>query len=278
MISVGRRAWSRFVRLTKPYWTSKSRGRAFGLLALLLALLLTISGLNVAISYVGHDFMTAIAERQAQQILPLTLLYLGVFAASTAAGAFARFAELLLGLRWREWLTRYFFRRYLSSRAYHRLNAQAEVDNPDERISEDVKTFTTTTLSFLVMTTNSVVTIVAFVGVLWSMTPWLLLAGVPYPVVGTSLIVFVGRPLVRLNNLQLKKEADFRFALVHVRAEAEAIALDQAEDKEAPRFDSRLGALVDNFRSIVTVLRNLEFIRGGYNYLDQLIPVLIVAP
>jgi putative ATP-binding cassette transporter len=251
---------------------------AFGLLALVIGLLLTISGLNVVISYVGRDFMTAIAERDPRGIYLFALLYLAVFAASAVAGGFEQYVELLLGLRWREWLTRYFFQRYLASRAYHRINAQKEVDNPDERISNDINLFTTTTLSFLVMTTTSVMTVVAFVGVLWSITPWLVLAGVLYPVLGTALVVLTGRRLVRLNNLQLKKEADFRFALVHVRARADAIALGQAEQQEQPRLERRLQALVVNCERIIRILRNLKFVRGGYNYLDQLIPVLIVAP
>ncbi len=278
MAPIGRPSWPLFWGITKPYLTSESRRKAFGLLAVLLGLLLTISGLNVAISYVGRDFMTAIAVRESQRIYLFALLYLAVFAASAVAGGFQEYAELLLGLRWREWLTRYFFQRYLAGRAYHRINAQQEVDNPDERMADDIKTFTATTLSFLVMTTNSVITVAAFVGVLWSITPWLVLAGVLYPVVGTALVFWTGRRLVRLNHLQLKKEADFRFALVHVRAQAEAIALDQAEQKEEPRLERRLRALVKNYGFIIKVLRNLKFVRGGYNYLDQLIPVLIVTP
>jgi putative ATP-binding cassette transporter len=278
MASVGQHFWSRVWRITKPYLTSESRRKAFVLLALLLGLLLALSGLNVVISYVGRDFMTAIAERQAQRIYLLALLYLGVFAASAAAGGFQRYVELLLGLRWREWLSRHLFHRYLASRAYHRINALKEVDNPDERIANDVNTFTTTLLSFLIMATSSVITLVAFVGVLWSITPWLVLAAVLYPVAGTALVIWTGRRLVRLNHLQLKKEADFRFALVHVRAAADAIALDQAERQEEPRLNRRLRAVVKNYEIIIKVLRDLKFVRGGYNYLDQLIPVLIVTP
>lgn len=269
---------ARFWRVAKPFFVGENRWRALGLLGALLALLLAINGLNVAISFIGRNFMTAVADRHAHDIYVYAGYYLGVFAASAAVGALARYAELLLGLRWRDWLTRFFLTRYLGARTYHRLNAVADVDNPDERISEDIRTFTTTSLSFLVMGTNSLVTIIAFAGVLWSITPWLLAAGVLYPLIGTGLIVWVGRRLVQLNHLQLKKEADFRFGLVHVRAQAEAIALDQAEQKEEPRLQQRLAALIDNYGSIIKVLRNLEFVRGGYNYLDQLIPVLIVAP
>lgn len=278
MTSAARQTWSRFVRISKPYFTSDSRRQALGLLGALFAVLLTISGLNVIMSYVGRDFMTALADRHTHEVYYYALIYVGVFGASAGVGAFARYFELLLGLRWREWLTRRFIHQYLASRAFFRLNTQTDVDNPDQRISEDIRTFTSTALSFLIMTTNSVITIVAFVGVLWSITPYLVAAGVLYPLLGTSLIVFLGRRLVALNNAQLKKEADFRFELVHVRTHAESVALVHTEQKAAARLDNRLGALVANFRSIITVLRNLEFVRGGYNYLDQLIPVLIVAP
>jgi putative ATP-binding cassette transporter len=278
MTTASRRSWSRFLQIAKPYFVSTAGRRAFGLVAALLALLLGMSALNVVNSYINRDFMTSIADREPYRVWWLALIYLGVFAASTAVGALSRFVELLLGLRWREWLTRYFIHRYLTGHAYYRLNKHSEVDNPDQRISEDVKTFTTCTLSFLILVTQSVITVIAFFGVLWSITPWLCIASVLYPVVGTWLIVFVGRRLVNLNNLQLKKEADFRFELVDVRENAQSIALVKAEKREEARLGIRLDALVANYRVIITVLGNLKFVTGGYNYLTQLIPVLIVAP
>src|SRR5438309_687959 len=105
MTSVARRSWSRFVRISKPYFSSDLRRQALALLAALLGLLLTLSGLNVAISYAGRDFMTAVAGRQSHRVYLFALIYLGLFAVSAAAGAFSRYFELLLGLRWREWLT-----------------------------------------------------------------------------------------------------------------------------------------------------------------------------
>jgi putative ATP-binding cassette transporter len=278
LFATSRRAWAYFLHVAKPYFTSENRRTALGLLVTLIILLLAITGLNVVNSYVGRDFMTAIADRETGQVYWLALVYLGVFAASTSVGGFARLTEMVLGLRWREWLTRRFLDRYLSRHAYYYLNVSSEVDNPDERIADDIKTFTTSSLSFLILAFNSIITIAAFSGVLWSITPWLFLASAVYPVLGTSLTVLVGRRLVRLNNLQLKKEGDFRFGLVHVREQAEAIALVHAEHKEGGRTGDRLTRLVRNFRTIIDVIFYLRLLTGGYNYLTQLIPVLIVAP
>jgi putative ATP-binding cassette transporter len=278
MASTRRHAWSRFWRIARPYFTSEARWKGLGLLAVLLALLLTLSGLNVVNSYVGRDFMTAIAQREPQQYYWYALAYLGVFAASTVAGALQRYTELSLGLRWREWLTRNIVHKYLSDQAYYRVNCKQEIDNPDQRISQDVNTFTTTSLSFFIIIVSSVITVAAFAGVLWSITPWLFAAAVAYPAVGTTLAILIGHRLVALNNLQLKKEADFRFELVHARGQAVSLALGRHEPQEEAALNSRLHILVENYRAIIRILRNLKFFSGGYNYLTQLIPVLIVAP
>src|SRR5436190_1717066 len=114
MFSAGRRSWSRFVRISKLYLTSTARRQAFSLLALLAALLLAISGLNVVNSFVARDFMSAIVDKGWHQVYTFALLYLGVFALATTIEALSRYVELRLGLRWREWLTQYFVQQYLS--------------------------------------------------------------------------------------------------------------------------------------------------------------------
>jgi vitamin B12/bleomycin/antimicrobial peptide transport system ATP-binding/permease protein len=185
---------------------------------------------------------------------------------------------LSLGLRWREWLTRHVVHKYLSGQAYYRVSCKQEIDNPDQRISQDLNTFTTTSLSFFIILVSSAITVAAFAGVLWSIAPWLFAAAVAYPALGTALAILIGHRLVALNNLQLKKEADFRFELVHARGQAVSLALGRHEPQEEAALNSRLHILVENYRNIIRILRNLKFFSGGYNYLTQLIPVLIVAP
>src|SRR5262245_13597628 len=142
MTRTGGRMWSRFVTITAPLFRSEARWRTFGLLALLLTLLLSVNALNVVNSFVGRDFMTSIADRHAGVFVHLALLFAGVFVASTVIAVLARFTEERLGLRWRAWLTEYLVDRYLARHAYYRLNGRPDVDNPDQRISEDVRTFT----------------------------------------------------------------------------------------------------------------------------------------
>src|SRR6266545_4543194 len=143
-MSAARSTWGRFVAIATPFFRSELRAQGLLRLALLLALLLGVSALNVVNSFVGRDFMTAIEQRQASAFFGLALVYVGVFAASTLVALFQRFTEQHLGLLWRQWLTGYLTDRYLSHRAYYSINAHGHVDNPDQRIAEDVRSFTTT--------------------------------------------------------------------------------------------------------------------------------------
>ena len=268
----------RFVRAVRDLLTSEVRGRAIGLLILLAVFALSVNGLNVVNSYVGRDFMTAIANRDMSGFLRMTILYVGVFAATTAVAVFYRFSEERLGLLWRSWLTKRATARYLDRRTYLRLRDSAEIDNPDQRIADDIRAFTTTALSFTLILLNSLLAVVSFSGVLWTISPLLFGVAVGYAALGTLMTILMGRPLVWLNYAQSGLEADFRATLIHVRENAESVALLRREGLLSQRLRDRIEELVQNFRRITSVNRNLGFFTTGYNYLIQIIPTLIVAP
>ena len=145
-------------------------------------------------------------------------------------------------------------------------------------MTDDVKMFTQTALAFFLLMLGATITSMSFLGVLWSITPWLVLVAIAYAAIGTGSAIFLGKPLVRLNNYQLQKEADLRYALIQTREKAEPIAVAGAEADVESRLHARLGAVVRNQRTIIRVTRNLVMFTGGYNYMIQLIPLLIVAP
>ncbi len=261
-----------------PYFRSEARRKAYLGLGFLVLLLLAVNGLNVVNSYVASFFMTALAQRQADRFYTFIAILAGVFVASTGVEVLASYVQQRLGVVWREWLTRRFLDRYLAGQTYHRLAEDHEIDNPDERISDDVKTFTSTTLSFLVLLVNGLITLIAFLGVLWSITPWLVLTALGYSVAGSLGTILLGRKLVPLNNQQLQKEGDFRFALARLREHAGVIAQGGCEDQEKGRLVRKLTRLVANFKELIRVSRNLGFFTTTYNYMPQIIPILIVAP
>jgi putative ATP-binding cassette transporter len=278
MVPAGRSAWWRFKTITKPFFQSEQRWLGIGLFALVIVLLFAISGLNVVASYMNRDCMTAVADRDSSAFFKYLLLWAAVFLLATGVAAFKQYAEETLGLRWREWLTRHLVRRYLARHAYYRLRSRADVDNPDQRITEDVKTFTTTALSIAFILLNAAIALCAFSGILWSISPWLFGAAALYALFGSGFTVLFGRRLIGLDVMQQKKEADYRYELIRVRDNAERVALVRSEAHEEVRLSGRLDWLVDNFRRIIIRNRNLAFFTIGYTYMIQIIPVLIAAP
>jgi putative ATP-binding cassette transporter len=276
---INRQTWDRFVQFVKVFATSKEAGgKAKWFFASLVAFLFGINILNVLNSYVGRDFMTAIENRNRAGFISYALVYIGLFAASTLVSTIYTYAEQRLGLLWREWATRQCVLGYADNRAYYRLKMDGEVENPDQRIAEDIRSFTATTISFVLMLLNGSFTVIAFSGVLWSISPRLFLVSILYAATGSFLTFMIGRPLVRLNFNQLDKEANFRASLVHVRANAESVALCRREGRLIRILVQNLGDLVENFRRIITTTRNVNFFTTGYNWMIQIIPALIIAP
>jgi putative ATP-binding cassette transporter len=268
----------RFFRAVKTFAQSEVGWKAKLIFAALVLLLVAANALNVVNSYVGRDFMTAIADRDMAGFVRQAFLYIGVFAALTFIAVIARFGEERLGLLWRDTMTRETLRRYLADGTYQRLKASEAIANPDQRISEDVRAFTVTTLSFALMALNSAFTIVAFSEVLWTISPPLFGVAVLYAAGGSLITLVLGRPLIRLNYDQLDKEASFRSGLIHVRDNADAIMAAREENSQMAQLLGRLDDLVSNFRNITSINRNVGFFTTGYNWMIQIIPALIIAP
>ena len=269
---------ARFVRAVRTFAQSEVGWKAKLIFAALVLLLLAANALNVANSFVGRNFMTAIADHDMPGFIRQAFIYVGVFAALTLVAVISRFGEERLGLLWRDTMTRGIVRRYLANGNYQSLKTSGAVANPDQRISEDVRAFTVTSLSFTLMALNSLFTILAFSEVLWTISPLLFGVAVAYAAGGSFFTFMLGRPLIRLNYDQLDKEASFRSELIHVRDNSETIMEARDEEAQTARLLTRLDDVVANFRKITSVNRNVGFFTTGYNWLIQIIPALIIAP
>jgi putative ATP-binding cassette transporter len=222
--------------------------------------------------------MTAIEDRNSSEFIRMTLIYIAAMAAITIVSVIYTFTEQTLGLLWREWATGLSIYGYANHRVYYRLKMKGEVGNPDQRIADDVRTYSTTTLSFALILINASLTVIAFSGVMWSISPLLFLVSILYAAAGTFFTFIIGRPLVRLNYDQLDKEANLRASLIYLRGNAESVAISRREGHLIQLNLKNLGDLAANFRRIIGVNRNVNFFATGYNWLIQIIPALIIAP
>ena len=258
--------------------TSQAGSRARWMLVGLLLLMIAINVMNVANSYVGRYFMSAIEARDREGFVQYACLYLAVFAASTLFAVLFRYSEEHLGLVWREWLTRRITDIYVTRQLYLPRCGQEMLSNPDQRMTEDVRQLTTTTLSFFLMMINATLTVVSFSGVLWQISAKLFGACVLYAMVGSLVTIWLGRPLIRLNYERSDYEANLRLELIRIREHAEQEEEPMSNELLHERIATKITELVANLHRIIQVNRNLGFFSTGYNYLIQLIPVLLVAP
>lgn len=269
---------SRLVDLILPVFRSEIRLHMFGLIGLLASFALIMTGANVVMSYLMSYVMTALSLKDGSGFFTELAKYVVVaICFATPIAVFYRYTEERFALKWRRWLSLYFIRRYLSNRSYYSMQSYAGIDNPDQRLEEDVRSFTTQCVSFSLIIFNSIIALTAFMGILWRIDKLLPVAAVFYAGIGSLCTYLLGRPLISLSALQLSKEANYRYKLINLRENAESIAFYRSEEKEFTRVRQRLRDALKNLLKIINRNRSLGFFVTGYNHMTVLIPTVIVA-
>ncbi|TYH86198.1 hypothetical protein ES332_D01G025500v1 [Gossypium tomentosum] len=228
----------RFWKVAAPYWFSDDKVQARLQLAGVFALTLATTGISVGFNFLGRDFFNALANKDEEQFSKQLLYYLCGFAGGIPS----------------------------------------IIDNPDQRIVDDLSSFTSTALSFSLTLFNAAVDLISFSNILYTIYPPLFVVLLLYSIGGTVISIFLGKGLVTLNFLQEKKEADFRYGLVRVRENAESIAFYGGEDNELQLLLQRFTSAFENLTQLLISSRNLEFFTNGYRYLIQIVPAAVVAP
>jgi putative ATP-binding cassette transporter len=285
-----RDAWS----LLLPYWQSDERRRAFGLLAAIVALNLGAVYILVLLNAWNRSFYDALQQRDGGAFARQLGRFCFLAAAFIVSAVYRQYLTQVLEMRWRRWLTHHFLRGWLDGGAYYRLErAGRETDNPDQRIAEDLRALAGGTLGLATGLLNAVVTLVSFVGILWSLSgsltiplgggtltipAYLVWAAVVYAIAGSFLTHRIGRPLVRLHASQQRREADFRFGLVRLRETAEEVALYRGEPLEQRGLGARFAAIVDNWWELLRAQKRLTWFTTGYGQAANVFPILVAAP
>ncbi|WP_349017885.1 ABC transporter ATP-binding protein/permease [Azospirillum brasilense] len=288
----------RFLRdvwtLTRPYWSSEERWAARGLLAAIVALNLAVVFITVELTEVNGAIFNALQDKDQGAFVDQLLLFGGLALVSIAVAVYRLYLNQMLQIRWRRWLTDRCLGDWMEGQTYYRLQlAGTPADNPDQRIAEDLRGFVQLTLSLSLGFLTNLVTLVSFLVMLWSLSGtvsvalfgveltipgymvWVALA---YAVAGTWLTHRIGRPLARLSFDQQKYEADFRFALVRLRENAESVALQGGEAQERHGFARRFARVVDNWWAIMRTQKRLVWFTSAYGQVAIIFPFLVAAP
>ncbi|MGE1174025.1 ABC transporter ATP-binding protein/permease [Pseudomonas sp. BW7P1] len=280
-----RKVWA----MTTPYWRSEEKGKAWTLLIAVIALSLFSVAISVWINSWYKDFYNALQKKDEAAFWQLILYFCGIATVAILGVVYRLYLTQMLTIRWRAWLTENHFKRWLGHKNYYQLEQGGYTDNPDQRISEDLNTFTANTLSLGLGLIRTVVSLVSFSIILWGVSGSIEVFGVEIPgymfwcallyaAVGSWLAHLIGRRLIGLNNQQQRFEADLRFSMVRVRENAESIALYNGEPNENRRLSSRFGLVWHNFWDIMRVSKRLTFFTSGYGQIAIIFPFIVAAP
>ncbi len=265
--------------LAAPYWRSQERRKAYWLLFGLIVLLVADTRFNVMFNEQSGEFTSALADKDGPRFWHSMRIYFGLLVVAVPIYAYYYYVRDRLVLNWRRWLTNSYLERYFDNRGYYRLTAKPEIDNPDQRISEDIDTFTFRTLSFLLIFIGAVFQLVAFSKVLWTISPSLVFFLLLYALLATgSAFKIFGEKMVTLHFSQRRREADFRFGLIRIRENAESIALYHGEKQENSQLHKIFVKALANYDKIIRWTLRLNFFTYSNSLITSALPSLIIAP
>ncbi|MGD1716631.1 ABC transporter ATP-binding protein/permease [Dapis sp. BLCC M172] len=272
-------AFQRFWVVAKPYWSSEEKWGAICLLFLIITLTIVWANLGVFRNAQQGQFISSLAEQDAAGFWQAVQRFLGVYLLSVPVIATVHFTQDKLRLFWRNWMTNRFLNQYLSDRAFYDLNSEKIIDNPDQRISEDIRTFCDDSVKFFTIFTRAIMDIISYGAQLWFISHTLVISMVFYAFFGILItMVGFGSILIPLKFQQRKKEANFRFGLVRIRENAESIAFYQGALRELENVKKLLQDALRNYHRIVGWERNMEIFSNGYEFIAYILPALIVGP
>ncbi|KVT64527.1 ABC transporter ATP-binding protein [Burkholderia ubonensis] len=282
-------AWS----LIKPYWVSSEWKVAWGLLVTIVVINLCVVWINVKLNQWNAQFYNALQAKNVHDFPGLLMQFSALAFGFIILAVYGRYLRQMLGFRWRQWLTNRFLNEWLGDRAFYRIERDRLADNPDQRITDDLQSFATTTLSLSLDLLSTIVTLVSFITILWSLagaltftlgsTPiaipgYMVWAAALYAVVGSLIIQKVGHPLVSINYQQQRVEADFRFGLIRVRENAEQIAFYDGEDTENGNARNLFMRIRDNWWRVMKYTKRLTFVLSFYGQIAIIFPLVVAAP
>ena len=277
--------------LTKSYWQSEEKKKAFFLLGCIIALTLGVVYMLVLLNQWNNSFYSALQNYDAQKIFDELIHFSWLAAIYILLAVYSYYLQQTLILHWRRWLTTRFIDIWLQNKTYYNLQMFGkDTDNPDQRISEDVRQFVEMTLSFGIGILKAFCTFASFVVILynlsgsltftimgktWTINGYMLWASLLYSVIGTYITHLVGRKLVKINFIQQKYEADFRFSMIRLRESAESVAFYRGEAQEGSVFKQRFKMLLDNFWKLVNKQKQLVFLNSGYSQIAIIFPFVV---
>ena len=267
-----------FWQIAKDYFLSSERFRAWGLLGMVIGGTLVIRPLGLQVAIYTSKITTALSQKDFATYKNVLLISTGLTASLIFAFLAQSFLEQKFSLYWRQWLTNQFLNRYLGDRHFYHINNDRVIDNPDQRISQDINSFIDQFLNYLLGLIGTLLSGFLYIGTLWKINNSLVFIAIATAIIQTLISYFIGRVLTPLNFKSLEYEADFRYSLVHIRNNSEAIAFYEGEKEEQKEVESRFQQLLSVLHAKILPSSTLGGVKVALSIATTLICTLLLAP
>ncbi|BAY50312.1 ABC transporter-related protein (plasmid) [Scytonema sp. HK-05] len=279
--------WENVKAIVGPYWYPTKPGerafsdviRAWGMLILLVLLIIALVGTTVFNSFVNR-YLTDIVvqEKDLNKFIKLLIIYgVGLLLATLLVG-FSKFIRKQIALDWYQWLNNQILSKYLSNRAYYKINFNSDVDNPDQRLSQEIEPLASNALSFSATYLEKLLEMTAFLIILWSISQQVAVILIIYTVIGNLIAVYLSQELIKINQEELESKADYNYCLTHIRNHAESIAFFQGEKQESNIIKRKFSHLVKDAQRKINWERNQDLFKRGYQAAIQIFPFIVLGP
>ncbi|KAF3890018.1 MULTISPECIES: ABC transporter ATP-binding protein/permease [Nostocales] len=279
--------WNDVKAIAGNYWYPTKPGeraftdviKAWGMLILLILLIITLVGVTVFNSFVSRYLIDIITKEKDFTKFFNTLWIYGIaLVLVTLLVGFTKFVRKQIALDWYQWLNNYVLSKYFSNRAYYKINFTSDIDNPDQRLAQEIEPIANNALNFSATLLEKVLEMTAFLIILWSISQQVAIILIAYTVIGNLIAVYITQEFNKINQEELELKADYSYALTHVRTHAESIAFFQGEHQESNIIQRRFSNLMKVVKRKVTWERNKDIFNRGYQAVIQIFPIIIFGP
>jgi vitamin B12/bleomycin/antimicrobial peptide transport system ATP-binding/permease protein len=279
--------WVAVKAIAAPYWFPTEPGvrafsdviQAWGMLVLLILLIIGLVGITAFNSFVDRYLVDVIVQDKdiSKFVKTLALYAFGLLLITLLTG-FSKFVRKKIALDWYQWLNKQILEKYFSNRAYYKINFSSDIDNPDQRLSQEIEPIARTALNFSATLLEKVLEMTTFLIILWSISKLVVAILLTYTIIGNLIAAYMSQELDKITQEELESKASYNYSLTHVRNHAESIAFFQGESQELNIIERRFNTLLKNSESKINWEKNKDIFNRGYRSVIQLFPFLIFAP
>ncbi|HEY9801023.1 MAG TPA: ATP-binding cassette domain-containing protein [Leptolyngbyaceae cyanobacterium] len=279
--------WEDVKAIALPYWYPTKVGerafseviRSWGMLLLLLLLIIATVSVTAFNSFINRNLVSVIIQdRDYNKLVEILTIYAIGLALVTFVGAFYKFVRKQIALDWYKWLNAQVLDKYFTDKAYYKLNFKSDIDNPDQRLSQEIEPVISNALSFSTTFLEKILEMTIFLIIVWSISQQIAISLLIYTIIGNIIATYLNQGLNKINQETFIAKAEYNYSLTHVRNHAESIAFFRGEKQEQNIIERRFLNLFKSSISKIKWERNQEIFSRGYQSVIDIFPYAILGP